>query len=128
MTPTIASLAGINLPKNEIDGKNVTHLITNKSSSPNPHRYYALSMGKRLEAILSSNGRWKLHLPHSYKIVPTPGMDGQPGANKHLKLPLSLFDLKNDPKEAHNVIEKHPKIAEQLQRFAQEHLDKFYQK
>ncbi|MBN1466286.1 sulfatase [candidate division KSB1 bacterium] len=124
--PTICHLAGAPLPKNEIDGKNIWELISAKPGAENPHHYYAFSTNRNFEGVISGDGHWKLHLPHQYRTLVTPGMDGQAGKYKQDHIELSLFDMKNDPYEKINVIDKYPQVASQLQEFAKQHKHKFY--
>ena len=124
--PTLCRLTGAKLPANEIDGKNVWDLITGKTGSTNPHDYYAFSTDSRLEAVISGDGLWKLHLPHSYGTLVEAGRDGMPGKHRREEIGLSLFDMKNDPYETVNVIEQHPDISAKLLEFADRHKRKFY--
>jgi len=126
LLPTICHLTKSNLPANEIDGKNVWDLISNQSKAVNPHEYYAFSTGENLEGVISADGKWKLHLAHQYRTLVKPGMDGQAGKYKQAQVELSLFDMKNDPYESVNVIDKYPQIGSTLNQFAQQHKDKFY--
>lgn len=124
--PTVCHLTGAKLPENEIDGKNVWDLVVGKKDARNSHQYYALSCGKKLEGVISADGRWKLHLPHTYATLAKAGRDGLPGTYERESIELSLFDMKNDPYERVNVIEQYPQIAAQLQEFAYQHKKKFY--
>jgi len=124
--PTIAHLAAAELPANPVDGKNVWPLIAGKPGARNRSQYYPFSTGRRFEGIISGDGRWKLHLPHKYHTLVTPGKDGLPGKHKQEEIGLSLFDMKNDPHETTNVIEKYPEIAERLKRLAEKHKQTFY--
>jgi len=126
--PTVANLAGAKLPGNPIDGKNVWDLITDKPDAKNPHEYYPFSTGRTFEGVISGDGRWKLHLPHSYRTLVEAGKDGMPGKYRQEKVKLSLFDMKNDPHETTNVLEKHPDIASRLKAYAEQHKKKFYTK
>ena len=128
LLPTIAHLTGSVLPDYPIDGKNVWPLISGEKDAGNPHDYYAFSIGPKLEAIMDGKGKWKLHLPHSYRHVLEPGREGRPGRTNHEKISLSLFDLENDPYEKHNVIEDHPEIAQKLQAFAKSHPQRLQEK
>src|SRR5690606_31262520 len=65
--PTFARLAGAALPKNPIDGLDVWDLVSGKPGAKNPHEYYPFSTGKIFEGVVSADGRWKLHLPHTYR-------------------------------------------------------------
>lgn len=124
--PTVCHLTGAELPENEIDGKNVWDLVTGRSDARNPHQYYAFSRGKEFEAVISADGRWKLHLPHTYATLVEAGRDGLPGKHERKSIELSLFDMVNDPNEKTNVIERYPQIAARLQEFAARHHERFY--
>ncbi|MCD6395178.1 MAG: sulfatase [Planctomycetes bacterium] len=126
--PTVAGLTGAKLPENPIDGKDVWDLITDKPGAKNPHEYYPFSTGRTFEGIISGDGRWKLHLPHNYRTLVEAGKDGMPGKYRQEKVKLSLFDMKNDPHETTNVLDKHPDIANRLKAYAEQHKKKFYAK
>ena len=124
--PTMAYLSGARLPANPIDGKNVWDLIEGKEDAVNPHRYYAYSTGEVFEGVISGDGRWKLHLPHDYRTLVKPGMDGAAGQYTSGRIELSLFDMENDPRETTNVIERHADVAARLKGYAEEHRREFY--
>ena len=125
--PTLCQLANVPLPKNEIDGANVWDLIEGKKEAQNPHEYYAFSNNNNFEAVLSGDGKWKLHLPHDYRtLTDTIGKDGMPGKYKQDHIDLSLFDMVNDPYETSNVIDKYPDEARKLLGFANEHRERFF--
>ena len=126
LLPTLCRLTGAPLPENEIDGEDVWPLIAGQEGAENPHDYYAMSTGSSLEAIISGDGRWKLHLPHAYRHVAKPGADGAAGEYESRRIKRSLFDLKSDPYEENNVIADHPEIAKELTRFAEKHKERFY--
>jgi arylsulfatase A-like enzyme len=124
--PTVAKLAGAALPKNPIDGLDVWELIVDKTGAQNPHEYYAFSTGKVFEGVISADGRWKLHVPHSYRTLIYAGNDGKPGKYRQAQIGLSLFDMEADPYEKENVIQKFPDIAKRMKGFADEHRRQFY--
>jgi len=126
LLPTLCHVTGANLPDNKIDGKNVWQIITGEDAAENPHSYYPISTVRHLDGVLSSDGRWKLHLAHTYRYLLTPGADGQDGQYETRKIELSLFDMKNDPQETINLIEKHPEVADRLKRLAEGHKHRFY--
>jgi arylsulfatase A-like enzyme len=125
--PTFAKLAGAELPDNPIDGKNVYDILVNRPDAASPHDYYAFSTGRTFEGIISGDGRWKLHLPHSYRTLVTPGNDGQAGKYTAAKVELSLFDLEADPYERQNVIHEYPDVANRLKEIASKHKETFWQ-
>jgi arylsulfatase A len=126
LLPTIAKLAGAKLPKNPIDGLDVWDLIIDKNGAQNPHKYYAFSTNKTFEGVISGDGRWKLHLPHSYRTLVYAGNDGNPGEYRQAEIGLSLFDMEADPYEKENVLSKFPDVAKRMQGFAEEHRRQFY--
>ena len=127
LLPTLCHLTGAALPNNEVDGNNIWPLIAGGQGVKNPHAYYSVSLGKRLQAVMSGDGRWKLHLPHEYYHPLIPGRDGLPGEYEKLKIELSLFDLEKDPGETTNVIAENPEVAKHLQQIAENHQRKFYE-
>jgi len=126
LLPTLAAVTGAELPLNQIDGENVWPVISGMEGAVNPHDYYPFTTGNRFEGVISGNGRWKLHLPHPYRVMVEIGNDGQGGRYVQEEIGLSLFDLENDPDEENNVIDQHPDIAEKLQAFAESHRQTFY--
>lgn len=127
LLPTLTDLAGIHLSDTMvIDGKNVWDLISGEEKAQNPHDYYPLSTSKNFEGIMSGDGKWKLHIPHSYRTLITPGMDGQAGKYENREIELSLFDMENDPMESKNVIEEFPVVAEKMLNMAEAHQKMFY--
>jgi len=126
LLPTLCKLASVDLPKSTIDGKDVWDLISGKENVKNPHEYYAFSTGKNLECVMSSDGKWKLHLPHKYRALETVGNDGKPGTYTVKKIEMTLYDMVNDPYETTNVIDQHPDIYKKLYNYAQQHKEKFY--
>lgn len=127
LLPTFAKLAGAEFPKNPIDGLDVWDLIVDKNGAQNPHSYYAFSTNKTFEGVISGNGRWKLHLPHSYRTLVYAGNDGNPGEYRQAEIGLSLFDMEADPYEKDNVLSKFPDVAKRMQSFAEEHRREFYE-
>ncbi len=126
LLPTIATLTGAELPQYPIDGKDVWPLISHAQKGQPVQPYYAFSIGRRFEGIISGDGRWKMHLPHAYRTLETPGRDGEAGKYRQEKIGLSLFDMRNDPYETTNVIDRYPEVARHLQTLAQKHQATFY--
>jgi arylsulfatase A-like enzyme len=126
LLPTLAFLAGAPLPKNPVDGKNVWDLIRGQPGAVSPHRYYAFSTNSMFEGVVSGDGRWKLHVPHSYRTLIEAGHDGKAGRYRQDKIELSLFDMEADPYEKVNVIDKFPEVAGRMKSFAEEHRREFY--
>ncbi len=140
LLPTIASLVGAQLPQGKIDGLNILPLLEGKANATSPHESLVFYGGDELQAIRS--GQWKLHFPHPYITVDgEPGRDGKPArfgqmqpksitqsgiagiASRHgyrvENIGLSLFNLKDDPGETHDVSQDHPEIVERLKKLAE---------
>ncbi|MBM3813010.1 MAG: sulfatase [Acidimicrobiia bacterium] len=124
--PTLAELAGAALPSNPIDGGNVWGWIRGEERATNPSRYYPFSTGSTFEGMISSDGRWKLHLPHEYRTLVAAANDGAAGKYRQEKIELSLFDMENDPNEINNVIDRYPDVAARMKTWAEQHRREFY--
>ena len=75
---------------------------------------------------MSGDGRWKLHLPHGYRVLETDGADGIPGKYGRAQIDTALFDMLNDPLESTNVISEQAEIAAELIGIAETHISRFY--
>jgi arylsulfatase A-like enzyme len=123
--PTLAALAGVPLQEEDTDGKNLWPLMRGDEGAENPQRHYFISTGWNLEAVLTSDGKWKLHLPHEYRDVVRPGHDGERGETKTSSIEQSLFNLIDDPLEQHNLAAKHPDVVKELREAAAAYLKRF---
>ena len=124
--PTICALTDTPLPKNDIDGHNLWEYLTGPSDIRNPHEYYPFSTGNKLEGVISPDGKWKLHLPHSYRTLRTGGIDGLPGQYEQVTIDTSLYDLIHDPYEKANVKDAYPEQLEVMLRWAELHKNRFF--
>jgi arylsulfatase A-like enzyme len=115
LLPTIANLTNSELPDRKIDGYNIKNLIFQQGSQKTPYEAFYYYDGLRLKAVRS--GKWKLHLPHQYKGVKKPGMDGKKGEYFYDKIELSLFDLENGIAESTNVADQNPAVVERLLKY-----------
>lgn len=116
--PTLAKLAGAELPKNKIDGLDIWPLISGKADAKCPHEALYFYWDRHLQAIRS--GKWKLHFPHQYRTLAGKpgGQDGKPAAYAQAKTDIVLFDLENDPGETTDVAGKNPQMVVHLQMLA----------
>ena len=135
LLPTLARLAGGELPTKTIDGKDVRPILIGEKGAESPHEALFFYAGRELQAVRA--GKWKLHLPHDYLTVAgKTRTDGKPAnfenlkpesmsmsgirgiASRHgykvAKIGLSLFDLSANPGETKNVAEAHPEVVKEL--------------
>lgn len=115
LLPTIAALIGADLPKHKIDGKDIRPLLFGNKDARSPHdAFYCYYGGGQLQAV--RDRRWKLHLKHRYRTMAgrPGGTGGSPKPYKQAEIGISLFDLKNDIGEKHNVMDAHPEVVERL--------------
>jgi arylsulfatase A len=119
LLPTIAKLVGAEPPTNKIDGLDVWPIISRQPGAKNPHEsYWFYYEVNQLQAVTTSDGRWKLQLPHTYRtmIGQKPGHDGVPGDYTNRKIETAeMYDLVHDIGEATDVSAQHPDIVKQLE-------------
>ena len=107
--PTLAKIAGAELPEVELDGKDILDLLTAKKGAMTPHKYYFyVHQGQAVRS-----GNWKYHKKEVFKIKSTARNTDGP----------SLYNLEKDIGEKNNVIEEYPEIAEQLAKVLDTHLE-----
>jgi arylsulfatase A-like enzyme len=116
MLPTLASLAGAEVPKDRtIDGEDVTHLFHGKFDQANPDKAFYYYLRVHLQAV--RQGKWKLHLPRSAKQLGTaPFLVNQhiaPVDRVGFEKPF-LVDLSKDLGEATNIAKQHPEVVKRL--------------
>jgi arylsulfatase len=123
LLPTIAKIAGANLPANKIDGVNILPLLFNQPGA-NPRDELAYYYKNNdLEAV--RKGKWKLVFPHSSRTYKNnlPGKDGYPGATPEVPVPLALYDLSADPGETIDVKADHADVVTLLEKVADKYRD-----
>lgn len=122
LLPTIAHLAGGQLPAREIDGRNIWPLMQVAENAVSPHdAYYIYYNRNELQAVVM--GHWKLYLPHAYRTL-APGQahrdDGIPVKYAMVRIETpELYDLKSDASETANVAAQHPDIVSAMLALAQ---------
>lgn len=117
LLPTLAGLAGADLPPHPIDGRDIWSILSGQRGARSPHEAIWFYWGGELQGIRS--GRWKLHFPHSYRSVKSPGRDGQPGPYQQLQTELVLYDIADDWSETNNVADRYPDVVDQLKALAE---------
>jgi arylsulfatase A-like enzyme len=111
--PTLARLAGAELPPLPIDGRDAWPVIHGDAGTRSPHEAYFFYWNRELQAVRS--GKWKLHFPHDYSsLTGPPGRDGTGAGYTTAKTGLALYDLEADVGEKNNVAEQHPDVVKRL--------------
>jgi arylsulfatase A-like enzyme len=121
--PTVAKLAGAELPKHAIDGLDIWPLLAGTPGAKCPHEALYFYWYHHLQAVRS--GRWKLHFAHAYDTLgdTPPGKDGLPAKYTEVTTPLALFDLEKDVGETKNVADQHPDVVRRLEALAEKARD-----
>lgn len=117
--PTVAAIAGAELPKHKIDGVNLLPLLKGDFDANPRQTFYYYYRQNSLEAVRSGN--WKLVFPHPGRTYEgfQPGKDGNPGkVNGNFPFEGGLYDLRRDPGERYDVSKSHPDIVASLEKVA----------
>lgn len=116
--PTLVEAVGAKAPVLPIDGQ--SFLAVAKGTSAKARDNFAYYYGDKLEAVRV--GKWKLHLPHtyrSYENLAPPEVDGKPSAYKQAKVEWALYDLLADEGERTDVSAANPQVVAELKAFAE---------
>ena len=117
--PTVAKLIGAKLPSHTIDGRDIWPLLSDAPGAKSPHEAYFFYYGdNELQAVRYR--KWKLHFPHSYRVVKEAGADGLPGKYDYPRTGLELYNLKDDIGETTNVAEQHQDVVGRIKGIADE--------
>ncbi|THH34540.1 sulfatase-like hydrolase/transferase [Neolewinella litorea] len=119
LLPSLARLVRAPLPKRTLDGHERLSDFLGQTERPSPTPY-AIYWLDDLQAVVSADGRYKLHFPHAYSTVgeQPPATLGQPVKYQRDSIGLSLFDLREDPGERTDVAAAHPEVVQRLTDFA----------
>ena len=117
--PTLARLAGADLPQRPIDGLDIWPLISGQPDAKSPHEALYFYWGQHLQAVRS--GRWKLHFAHNYISTNSDnvGGNGRPGKPDQKEIGVALFDLEADRAEATDVAGMQAEVVAQLTALAE---------
>jgi arylsulfatase A len=119
LLPTIAKIVGVDLPEHKVDGLDVWPIISRQPGAKNPHpAYWFYYEVNELQAVTSSDGRWKLQLPHNYQTLAgkAGGKDGVPAPYAHRQIEKAeLYDLLHDLGETTDVSAQHRDIVKLLE-------------
>ena len=118
--PTFANLTNSKLSSNKIDGKNIWPLLTSETNKSPHEALFFYYKQNELHAVRS--GDWKLYFPRSYR-----SLNGRPGGKDGIPVKYDqnivseneLYNLKIDPKELNNVLNKYPEIVNKLEKMGE---------
>ena len=121
MLPTISGIVGADNPELPIDGRDAFDVLTSVPGAAPPKDHYLFYYrNNELQAIRS--GRWKMHLPHTYRSLEgrAGGTGGAPTKyNYGMAQPLALYDVEVDPAESIDVQHAHPVVMTRMLALAQ---------
>lgn len=119
--PTVARLAGADLPPRKIDGLDVWPILRGDRVTTHPHRAYFIYYNQG-DLLAVRSGDWKLFFPHtSQTLAGKPGgTQGLPAPYQRLAVGTELYNLRQDPAETSNVIDQHPEVVARLTALAEE--------
>lgn len=115
--PTLVEACGASKPKLPIDGQSFWSVA--KGAAEKARGDFSYYYGDKLEAVRV--GKWKLHLPHtyrSYENMKPAAVEGRPMAYTQGKVEWALYDLESDPGERQDVAAAHPDVVAELKAFA----------
>jgi arylsulfatase len=118
MMPTFAHIAGGKLPERTIDGKNIYPLLSGQKDAVSPREAFYFYSGNTLHAIRV--GDWKYHVTHPYGQTAVAGRDGFRGSTQRLITPAALFNLREDIREEHNLIDRFPERVANMKKMLEE--------
>lgn len=111
--PTLARLAGAELPEREIDGRDASELLLGAPDAGSPQDAYGVwYAGDQLQAVLS--GAHKLILEHTYRHPGEPANGGVPGNYTWPHTPTELYDLAAEIGERTDVSASQPEARARL--------------
>lgn len=119
--PTLADIAGAQLPDHKIDGVSLGPLIYGDLTANPRETFYYYYGQNNLEAV--RKGNWKLVFPHPGRTYEgfQPGADGMAGpVNGNQQFKGGLYDLRRDPGERYDMSEFYPEIVKGLEEVAKE--------
>jgi arylsulfatase len=119
--PTLADIAGAELPAKKIDGVSLLPLLKGEPDADPRQTFLYYYRRNNLEAV--RHGHWKLVFEHPGRTYRgfAPGKDGQPGgANENFAHEEGLYDLRRDPGEQYELKEYYPEIVRELEKIANE--------
>lgn len=111
--PTLCAVTGARLPHEKIDGINVEPVLRGEEMEILKHRPFFYHSEEEILGVRV--GPWKyIDGYDAWWILDREGNDGQNGTYRKEHLPKSLYNLKDDVGEEHNLIGDYPDKAAEL--------------
>jgi arylsulfatase A-like enzyme len=110
LLPTFARLAGAELPRHTIDGRDIWPLLAAERGAKSPHEAFYYYRMDQLQAVRS--GPWKLYLPLQRRVGP--------GRQAMSPQPAALYDVSSDPGENNNLIDDQSEVVARLTDLAEQ--------
>jgi len=107
--PTLCEFCHIKTPTVKLDGVSQVDMLVNNSKAPREQFYWQMGRGDKAQWAIR-DGRWKLIGNPKDTTLP----ETQQVNRGHLKAPLFLIDLQNDPGEQQNLVDSEPEIKQRL--------------
>lgn len=117
--PTFAELGGAALPELAIDGVSLAPIVNGDVTAEPRKEFVYYFRSNDLQAV--TDGYWKLVFPHTHRTYCNypPGADGVPGQVENIAIQeKELYDLRRDPGERYNVIDRYPEHLDRLESIA----------
>lgn len=117
--PTLARLAGADLPTRKIDGVDAWSVLSGQSQNSPQEAYFFYFADNELQGVRYN--QWKLVYPHAYQSLNgrPGGQDGLMGTYETLQVEgIELYDLAKDPGENINVAAEYQDIIATIETLA----------
>jgi len=117
--PTLARLAGADLPTRKIDGVDAWSVLSGQSQNSPQEAYFFYFADNELQGVRYN--QWKLVYPHAYQSLNgrPGGQDGRMGTYETLQVEgIELYDLAKDPGENINVAAEYQDIIATIETLA----------
>jgi arylsulfatase len=111
LMPTLAAVAGAKLPKQPLDGVDMSELLTGGQELKRAESILYFSALKGYAFQCARQEKWKVRVAQWTKQSYMLGTNS--GENLRLPKP-ELYDLESDPSESYDVAEKYPEMVEAI--------------
>ncbi|MCP5542158.1 MAG: arylsulfatase [Akkermansiaceae bacterium] len=119
--PTLAALAGAEIPKDQVEGRSLLPLIENPAAADEwPDRYLFTHKGRWKTGEDPDANQWKNYGVRNQKYRFVGGGTAISVSERQRKKGVpatdALYDMETDPGQTTNVIDAHPEVAEAMKK------------